>query len=97
MIDLFTIIPKMRKHVLVTVGTPHTEDSESAAHRPQSDPCAPTNVFGVSHRCYEELGVGEFVSKYFDNSKVYLDEAHGFYTALGVRGMKVYGCTHCHL
>lgn len=37
----------------------------------------------------EELGVGEFVSKYFDSSEVYLDEAQDFYKALGSRGMKM--------
>jgi hypothetical protein len=33
----------------------------------------------------EELGVGEFVSKYFSNGEVFLDINQDFYEALGAR------------
>jgi len=35
----------------------------------------------------EELGVGEFASKYFSNGEVFLDENQDFYQALGARSI----------
>lgn len=35
----------------------------------------------------EELGVGEFASKYFANGEVFLDENQDFYEALGSRSI----------
>jgi len=37
----------------------------------------------------EELGVGEFVSKYFANGEVFLDAEQDFYKGLGSRGMNM--------
>jgi len=37
----------------------------------------------------EELGVGEFVSKYFAEGDVFLDKEQDFYKALGSRGMRM--------
>mmetsp|Transcript_8404 Transcript_8404/g.16416 ORF Transcript_8404/g.16416 Transcript_8404/m.16416 type:complete len:151 (+) Transcript_8404:400-852(+) len=46
---------------------------------------APTNMAKDD----EELGVGEFVSKYFTGGEVYLDKEQDLFKALGSRGMKM--------